>query len=493
MKYDLIIVGAGPAGIFTAYELTKSSPGMNILMIEKGKSIEERICPKRTTNACAHCRPSCRITTGFAGAGAYSDGKLSKSVDVGGNLPELVGYEKAQKLIDEADQVYLSFGADKKVYGTEITEEIQEIKKKAIENNLKLVDCPVRHLGTEEGYRIYGALQKYLQDNNINIIFDTMVTDLIIDNGSIIGVVVKSKSNSPIMDTFEDVSLEEMIYSNGDIYKKAYSDKVVLSVGREGSEWLQNICKKYAIDTEVGCVDVGVRIEVQDAIMDKLNKNLYESKLIYYTPTFDDKVRVFCSNPSGEVSTEYYDDDLAVVNGHAYKSRDLKTETTNFALLVTQKFTEPFNSPIEYGKHIARLGNMLSGNKIIVQRYGDFLRGRRTTNDRLYRNNITPTLKDAVPGDLSLVLPYRIMKDIIEMIEALNGVAPGLASDELLIYGVEVKFYSNKVRINRNFETNIKGLYALGDGAGITRGLMQSSAMGLELGQILKDTYNVMS
>jgi uncharacterized protein len=239
------------------------------------------------------------------------------------------------------------------------------------------------------------------------------------------------------------------------------------------------------IKTTVGTVDIGVRVEVRDEIMKELNDNLYESKLIYYTKTFNDKVRVFCFNPSGEVATKYYNDDLAVINGHAYKAKDMKTNNTNFALLVSLNFTEPFKSPIEYGQHIAQLGNMLSGNKILVQRYGDFIKDRSPTEERLYRNNITPTLKDAVPGDLSLVLPYRVMQDLKEMIEALDGVMPGIASDELLLYGVEVKFYSNKVVIDRNFETNIKNLYAIGDRVGITRGLSQASAMRVELGRIL--------
>ena len=255
--------------------------------------------------------------------------------------------------------------------------------------------------------------------------------------------------------------------------------------GREGSDWLKKLCMKHDIDTETGDVDIGVRVETRNEIMEELNEAMYESKLIYYTPTFDDKVRTFCTNPGGEVSTEYYDGNLAVVNGHSYKSNELKTPNTNFALLVTKHFTKPFNSPIEYGMHIAKLGNMLSGNKVLVQRYGDFKRGRRTSESRLCRNNIIPTLKDAVPGDLSLVLPHRLLKDIDEMIIALDNVAPGLTSDETLLYGVEVKFYSNKVLTTGNFETNINGLYVGGDGAGITRGLMQASVNGVVLGRIL--------
>ena len=260
-----------------------------------------------------------------------------------------------------------------------------------------------------------------------------------------------------------------------------YADEVVSAIGREGSDWFSHICDDHGIDTEVGTVDIGVRVEVRDEVMEFLNKNLYEAKLVYYTPTFDDKVRTFCTNPSGEVATEYYENGLAVVNGHAYKSKEYKTNNTNFAILVSKNFTKPFKTPIEYGKHIAQLSNMLCDGKILVQTFGDFQRGRRTTEERLCRNNIIPTLKDAVPGDLSLVLPHRIMVDIKEMLKALDKVTPGIASDETLLYGVEVKFYSNKVVVDKDFETNIHGLRAIGDGASVTRGLQQASANGLSV------------
>ncbi|MBU5293772.1 FAD-dependent oxidoreductase [Anaerosalibacter bizertensis] len=456
MKYDIIIVGAGPCGIFTALELKKNNPNKSILILEKGSSISKRICPKRKTGNCVNCSP-CNITTGFAGAGAYSDGKLSLSPDVGGNLPEYIGYEKTQELIDYVDEIYLKFGADKKIYGIDNKEQIDEIRKKAIRSNLKLVECPIRHMGTEEGYNIYSKIETYLKEIGVELKFRNPVKDIILNN------------NRKVKGVIAD--------------KEYLADRVIICVGREGSDWLKNLCHKHDIDTETGDVDIGVRVETRNEIMEELNKAMYESKLIYYTPTFDDKVRTFCTNPGGEVSTEYYDDNLAVVNGHSYKSDSLKTKNTNFALLVTKHFTKPFNSPIEYGMHIAKLGNMLSGNKILVQRYGDFKKGRRTNEKRLYRNNIIPTLKDAVPGDLSLVLPHRLLKDIDEMIIALDNVAPGLASDETLLYGVEVKFYSNKVITNDNFETNIKNLYVGGDGAGITRGLMQASVNGVLLGK----------
>ncbi len=454
MNYDVIIIGAGPSGIFCAYELKKCNKNLKVLIVEKGRSIDKRICPKRKTLKCVNCSP-CAITTGFAGAGAFSDGKLSLSPDVGGNLPEILGYQKTIDLIKETDDIYLSFGADSKVYGIDKEREIEEIRKKAIKANLKLVECPIRHLGTEEGYKIYSRIQEYLLNEGVEIVFNTMVKDLIIEDGEVKGIATEK-----------------------DEY---YASEVVSAVGREGAEWFYNICKKHNIETEVGTVDIGVRVEVRDEVMEELNKNLYEAKLVYHTPTFDDKVRTFCTNPSGEVATEYYDNGLAVVNGHAYKSKEYKTHNTNFALLVSKNFTSPFKEPIEYGKKIAELSNLLCDGKILVQTLGDFKKGRRTTDERLCRNNIIPTLKDAVPGDLSLVFPHRIMVDIIEMIDALDVISPGIASDETLLYGVEVKFYSNKVLTDDNFETSIKGLRAIGDGASVTRGLMQASANGLSV------------
>lgn len=453
LNYDIIIIGAGPSGIFCAYELLEHKKDLKVLMIEKGRRIENRQCPKRKTKVCVGCQP-CSITTGFAGAGAFSDGKLSLSPDVGGNLPQILGYEETEQLLKESDQIYLKFGADTKVYGLNEEKEIARIRKKAIKANLKLIECPIRHLGTEEGYKIYQRLQEHLLGVGVRMEFNTMVDNILTAKGRVRGVVT----------------------DKGETF---YAEEVVAAVGREGSEWLSNLCREHEIATEVGTVDVGVRVEVRDEIMEELNKSLYEAKLVYYTPTFDDKVRVFCTNPSGEVATEYYEDGLAVVNGHAYKAEKYKTKNTNFAILVSKNFTKPFKEPIQYGKHIAQLSNMLCDGKILVQRFGDFVRGRRTTEERLLRNNITPTLRDAVPGDLSLVFPYRIMKAIEEMIYALDQVTPGMASDETLLYGVEVKFYSNKVVTDQAFETNIKGLRAIGDGASVTRGLQQASANGL--------------
>ena len=460
-KADVIIIGAGPGGIFCAYELLRQKPDLKVIVIEKGRSIEKRVCPKRTTLQCVGCKP-CSITTGFAGAGAFSDGKLSLSPDVGGNLPEILGYEKTAELIHESDEIYLKFGADRNVYGVDKQDVIREIRRRAIGANLKLVECPIRHLGTEEGYKIYAKLQKHLMDEGAALIFNTMVEEILVEDGKAVGVRT----------------------DKGDVY---YGSEVVSAVGREGADWFKDKCEEVGIETTPGTVDVGVRVEVRDEVMQYLNDNLYEAKLIYHTPTFDDKVRTFCTNPSGEVATEYYEGGLAVVNGHAYKAKDHKTHNTNFAILVSKNFTKPFKTPIEYGKQIAQLSNMLCGGRILVQTFGDFKRGRRTTEERLCRNNLIPTLKDAVPGDLSLVFPHRIMVDIEEMLEALDKITPGIASDETLLYGVEVKFYSNRVIVNSDFETSIKGLRAIGDGAGVTRGLQQASANGISVARsILK-------
>ncbi len=461
MKYDVIIIGAGPGGIFCAYELKDKNKDLNILMIEKGRSIEKRQCPKRTTRQCIGCKP-CSITTGFAGAGAFSDGKLSLSPDVGGNLPAILGYDETLGLIRESDEIYLKFGADTNVYGVDKEEEIRDIRKKAINANLKLVECPIRHLGTEEGYKIYGKLQHHLEEVGVTIKFNTMVEQILLEDDQAVGVVT----------------------DKGETF---YAGEIVSAVGREGADWFKDKCEEIGIATTPGTVDVGVRVEVRDEVMQFLNENLYEAKLIYHTPTFDDKVRTFCTNPSGEVATEYYEGGLAVVNGHAYKSGEYKTNNTNFAILVSKNFTKPFKTPIEYGKQIAQLSNMLCGGRILVQTFGDFRRGRRTTEERLCRNNLIPTLKDAVPGDLSLVFPHRIMVDIEEMLLALDKITPGIAGDETLLYGVEVKFYSNRVVVDKDFETSIKGLRAIGDGAGVTRGLQQASANGISVARsILK-------
>jgi len=470
-RYDVIIIGAGPAGIFTAYELLQKNKAENfrILILEKGRG-SDRVCPKTTNGGrCINCHP-CSITTGWAGAGAFSDGKLSLSPEVGGTLPEYIGVEKTIELIKYTDNIYLKFGADSKIHGETLTPEMRDIARRSIDANLKLVHCPVRHLGTEKAQSLYKQLFIELESKGVEIHFNEPVEDLISTANRKDGIIEFNEAEL----SGNENRIQGVITRKGEYFGK----NIVMAVGREGSGWLLEQCEKNKIKTEAGIVDIGVRVECRNEVMQELNENFYEAKLIHYSKTFDDKIRTFCSNPGGFVSSEYYDDNLAVVNGHSYK--DLKSENTNFALLVSQKFTEPFNAPIEYGKHVASLANMLTNNHILVQRFGDIIRGRRTTKERLIRNNIIPTLKDAVPGDLSLVLPHRILVDIVEMIHALDKVSPGLASDETLLYGVEVKFYSNNIKVNEHFKSPaFENLYLAGDGAGITRGLMQASVNGV--------------
>lgn len=464
MNYDVIIVGAGPAGIFTAYELNKNKPNSNILLIEGGRSIDRRSCPKIRTNKCVQCKPYCHITSGFSGAGAFSDGKLSLSYEVGGDLPELVGADEVQSYIDYTDNIYLSFGADTKIEGIGNSNEIKEIRRKAIEGNLKLVDCPIRHLGTEKAHEIYSKIQNHLIDNGVTIKFDTIVKNLIINENKIKGVLL-----SDSMTKTKD--------------EKIFSDKVIIATGRKGSDWLKDMCVEHNITHSAGPVDIGVRVELRNEVMDSVNSVLYESKLIGYPAPFRDKVRTFCQNPGGFVSQENYDNNLAIVNGHSYK--DKKSNNTNLAILSSHNFAEPFNEPIEYGKKVAELVNMLGNGSILVQRYGDILDGKRTWPHELYQSNVKHTLPDAEAGDLTSALPYRTLTNILNFIESMNTVVPGFASRETLLYGPEIKFYSNRITLDKNFETNIEGLHCLGDSSGWTRGLMMASAMGVMMGRKL--------
>ncbi|PAB57746.1 NAD(P)/FAD-dependent oxidoreductase [Anaeromicrobium sediminis] len=463
MNYDVIIIGAGPSGIFTALELVRGGSHKKVLLIEKGRKIERRYCPKDKTKECVSCKPYCHITTGFSGAGAFSDGKLSLSYEVGGDLPRLIGREKAQEAIDYADKIYLEFGADTKVEGLGNVEEIKGIRRKAIEAGLKLVDCPIRHLGTEKAQEIYFRIQEHLINNEVEIKFNTTVTDLVIDEGCIKGVNIKD--------------------SMGDTEEVIYGDKVVVCTGRKGAYWLKNMCENHNIDHKAGTVDIGVRVEVRNEVLEKVNNVLYESKLIGHPKPFKNKVRTFCQNPGGFVSQENYDNNLAVVNGHSYKEK--KSNNTNLAILCSHNFSYPFNKPIEYGKKVSELVNMLGNGKILVQRYGDILDGKRTWQEELEQSNVVPTLPDAVAGDLTSAISYRTMTNILNFIEAMNVVVPGFASRETLLYGPEVKFYSNKIELDENFETNVKGLYCLGDSSGWTRGLQMASAMGTLMGKIL--------
>lgn len=464
--YDVIIVGAGPSGIFTAYEIRENNPSLRVLLIEKGHSIEKRKCPKRKTGVCINCQP-CNITTGFSGGGSFSDGKLSinEEGEIGGDLAQYIGSEKFRKILHYTDALYVGFGADPTIYGTELTPTVEAIHRSAAQAHMKLIDSGVRHMGTEKAYDIYSRIQKELEKRGIDMLFDSPVKDFIIEN---------------LPDG--EKAARGVIIADGRTFT---ANHIVVGIGREGSEWLNGICRTYGIHSKAGPVDIGCRIETDAAITEQIDNSLYEAKLVYYTPTFEDKVRTFCWNPRGEVAEEKYGETLATVNGHSYKDEAYKTGNTNFALLVSKNFTQPFKTPIEYGRYIAEMGNMLSGNKVLVQRYGDLKRGRRTTVERLAKNIIRPTLRDAVPGDLSLVLPYRIMVDIIEMIEGLDKIMPGLSGDNTLVYGVEVKFYSNRIVVDKHFQTNIHNLHVLGDGAGLTRGLMQASMNGVCMGRIL--------
>lgn len=461
--YDVLIVGAGPAGIFTALEMLRNKSEKKIVIIEKGMAIENRHCPKTKTKKCMNCKPYCHITTGFSGAGAFSDGKLSLSYEVGGELPELIGADFAQQMINYTDSIYLEFGADTKIEGISETDKIKDIRKRAIQAGLKLVDCPIRHLGTEKAQEIYHRIQIYLLEHGVEILFSHSCENIILDENMCKGAVVKNVLTGE----------SQTIYANN----------TIVTVGRRGALWFEKLCLEHSIGHQPGTVDIGVRVEVRNEIMEAVNDVLYESKLIGYPNPFRNKVRTFCQNPGGFVSQENYDDDLAVVNGHSYK--ELKSENTNLAILCSHNFNEPFNQPIEYAKKIGELTNMLGANKILVQRYGDILDGKRTWQKELTRSNIKPTLPDAVAGDITSAMPYRTMLNIINFIQAVDHVVPGFAGTETLLYSPELKFYSNRVKMDTNFNTNIKNLHSLGDSSGWTRGLMMASVMGVLMGKTL--------
>ncbi|MCQ2797412.1 MAG: FAD-dependent oxidoreductase [Bacilli bacterium] len=462
MKYDVVIVGAGPSGIFTALEMIKLGSTKKICLIEKGRSIKTRACPKAKTGKCIHCNP-CQITTGFSGAGAFSDGKLSLSYQVGGALPELIGVEKAQELIDYADSIYLEFGADTHVEGAEDSIEKKNIRKRAIEASLQLVDCPIRHLGTEKAHDLYLAIENYLIDHGVDIIFNKECYDIILEHKTCKGVKIRN--------------------INGTDEETIEGDDIVIAAGRRGADWLEKICAKYDIAHRPGPVDIGVRVECRNEVMEEINKTLYEGKLVGWPAPFRDKVRTFCQNPGGFVAQENYDGDLAVVNGHSFKEK--KSNNTNLSILASHNFMEPFDQPIQYAQKVGQLTNMLGTGQIIVQRFGDILAGKRTWQKELLRSNITPTLKDAVAGDITAAIPYRTMTDIIGFIKAVDHVCPGFASDETLLYAPEIKFYSNKVKMDENLTTNVNHLFCLGDSSGWTRGLMMASVMGVIAGRRL--------
>lgn len=462
MKKDVVIIGAGPAGIFTALEMIKKGSKKSITIVEKGQSVEKRHCPKDKTKKCVNCKPYCHITTGFSGAGAFSDGKLSLCYEVGGDLPQLIGEAKAQETIDYADSIYLEFGADTHIEGISNTQEVKEIRMRAIQAGLKLVDCPIRHMGTEKAQEIYFAIEQYLLQNGVEIIFGYECYDIILEDGTCKGVHLKNYKG-------DEMTVE--------------ADHTVIATGRRGADWLEKICGEYDIAHQPGTVDIGVRVEVRNEIIEKVNEVLYESKLIGYPQPYKNKVRTFCQNPGGFVSQENYDNDLAVVNGHSYK--DLKSNNTNLAILVSHNFSYPFNQPIEYAKKVGELTNMLGAGHIMVQRFGDILDGKRTWEKELSQSNVKPTLPDAVAGDITAAMPYRAMVNIINFIKAVDHVVPGFASTETLLYSPELKFYSNRVKMDDKFNTNVKGLHCLGDSSGWTRGLMMASVMGVLMGREL--------
>jgi uncharacterized FAD-dependent dehydrogenase len=456
-QYDIIIIGAGPAGIFTALEMTRQKPDSRVLIVDTGRSINSRACPARINGQCAHCDP-CAIVHGWAGAGAFSDGKLSLSDEVGGQISEYLGHKRAMEYIKRADEIYLQFGASQTVHGND-ERRVEEIAYQASRYNIKLIPCPVRHLGTESAGPVLGAMHDHLvEKTNTTFMELTTAQEILVEEGRVTGVRMQPKGKEAFV---------------------ARAPYVVAAPGRGGAQWLSETVNKLGLRTQNNEVDIGVRVEVPNSIMDGLTRDLYEAKLVYYSDTYENKVRTFCMNPGGEVSQEHYEGGIAVVNGHSYEDPARRTGNTNFALLVSTSFTEPFNQPIEYGRYIAQLGNMLTGGPIMVQRLGDLLKGRRTDTSRLRKSTTIPTLVTAVPGDLSFVLPARHLTSIIEALRAFDHLAPGLYSQNTLLYGVEVKFYSSKVLVNNDFETAIQGLFTIGDGAGITRGLMQASVTGM--------------
>ena len=477
MKYDLIVVGMGPSAAFLAYELIQLKSNKKVLLIDQGKNIKNRVCPIEKTGKCMKCKPFCNITCGFSGAGAFSDGKLlsyhmsslgnSSDMYLGGNgggyIKEYMTEEEIKNLLVYTDNIYLDFGADTHLEGLEYQSEIKKLQEKAAKEDLGLVSCPIRHLGTEKAHILYSKIQDYLEEHGIEMMYETEVKDLVIEDGKAKGVVIKHNASSE----------EETILGS----------EVVLAVGRKGASWLSNMCKVHEISTKIGAVDIGIRYELPDEVMKDINKYMYEGKFIGRLKPYEDKVRTFCQNPSGFVSAEVYDNGLTLVNGHSYKEK--KSTNTNLAILVTHHFTTPFDKPIEFGENVARNLNALAAGHVMVQRLGDIKRGGRSHQHSLDNNSVVPTLKDAVAGDLTYSLGYRTMTDILTFINAVDKVVPGFASDDNLLYGPEIKFYSNEIELNERFETNIKGLYSIGDGGGLTTGLMMASASGVKLARIL--------